>query len=77
MTATTCTCTPDPADRERVDFMIRTARTKEQLQDLVRALDARNVRLQRVRDQLGTALAQARLDTGKTPPLFLKETQND
>lgn len=60
----TCTCTQDPADRERVEWMIRTAKTKTDLQELVRALDARNVRLQRVRDQLGVALAQARLNRG-------------
>lgn len=77
MTDTNCTCTPDPADRERVEWMLRTAKTKPELQDLVRALDARNVRLQRVRDQLGIALAQARLHTGKTPPQSLKETQGD
>lgn len=58
-----CTCTPDPADGERVDHMLKLAKTKAELQDLVRALDARNMRLQRVRDQLGIALAQARLST--------------
>lgn len=67
MTTQDCICTPDPADRERVEFMIRTAKTKPELQDLVRALDARNLRLQRVRDQLGVALAQARLNTAQPP----------
>lgn len=62
-----CTCIPDPGDRERVDHMLKLAKTKAELQDLVRALDARNVRLQRVRDQLGVALAQARLNTTQPP----------
>lgn len=61
-----CTCTQDPSDRERVEWMIRAAKTKAELQDLVRALDARNMRLQRVRDQLGVQLAQARLNNGRT-----------
>lgn len=68
MITTDCTCTADPADRERVEFMLKTAKTKDQLQDLVKALDARNVRLQRVRDQLGVQLAQARLNNGRTTP---------
>lgn len=62
---TGCTC-QDPGDRERVEWMIRTAKTKAELQDLVRALDARNMRLQRVRDQLGVQLAQARLNYPQT-----------
>lgn len=70
MTATDCTCTPDPADRVRVEWMIRTARTKPELQDLVRALDARNIRLQRIRDQLGIALAQARLAPRQDPTAY-------
>lgn len=61
-----CTCTPEPADRERVDHMLKLAKTKAELQDLVRALDARNMRLQKVRDQLGVALAQARLNAPHT-----------
>lgn len=61
-----CTCTPDPADGERVEFLLKTAKTKAELQDLVRALDARNMRLQRVRDQLGVQLAQARLNYPQT-----------
>lgn len=63
MTDGTC---QNPADRERVEWMIRTAKTKAELQDLVRMLNHRNMALQRVRDQLGIELAQARLNTGRT-----------
>lgn len=46
----------DP-DEQRVDQMLRTAKTKDDLQGLVRMLDRRNVQLQRVRDQLAAQLA--------------------
>ena len=71
MTTQDCICTPDPADRERVDHMLKLAKTKAELQDLVRSLDARNMRLQRVRDQLGIQLAQAR---NNAPRQTTKET---
>lgn len=51
-------------DAERLESMLRTARTMADLQELVRFLDARNVRLQRVRDDLATQLMQARLNGG-------------
>ena len=53
-------------DAERVETMLRTAKTKADLVDLVRSLDAANVRLRRVRDDLATQLMQARLNGGKT-----------
>ncbi|MFI7583159.1 hypothetical protein ACH9DO_05125 [Kocuria sp. M1N1S27] len=49
-----------------MDFMFRTAKSKAELQDLVRTFDAHNVRLQRVRDRLCIQLTLARLDNGKT-----------
>ena len=49
-------------DEQRVDQMLKLAKTKAELQDLVRSLDAANVRLRRVRDDLATALAQSRLN---------------
>lgn len=66
MSATDCPC-QDPADRERVEQMIKLARTKADLVDLVRMLDNRNVALQRVRDRLGVQLAQARLNNPHNP----------
>lgn len=53
-------------DTERVELMLKTAKTRTELQDLVRALDARNMRLQNVRDDLAIQLAQARLNAGAT-----------
>lgn len=47
-------------DQQRVEQMLRTAKTKADLEDLVRMLDARNVQLQRVRDRLADLLYQAR-----------------
>lgn len=49
-------------DEQRVDQVLKLAKTKAELQDLVRSLDAANVRLRRVRDDLATALAQSRLN---------------
>lgn len=40
--------------------MLRTAKTKADLEDLVRMLDHRNITLQRVRDSLARQLQQAR-----------------
>lgn len=50
-------------DQQRVEQMLRTAKTKADLEDLVRMLDARNVQLQRVRDRLAQQIAQARKET--------------
>ena len=50
---------PQGPDEQRVEQMLRTAKTKDDLQDLVRMLDRRNVQLQRVRDRLATQLATA------------------
>ncbi|WP_176337797.1 hypothetical protein [Kocuria salina] len=47
-------------DERRVEQMLRTAKTKADLEDLVRMLDRRNVQLQRVRDRLAHLLHQAR-----------------
>lgn len=44
----------------RVEQMLTTAKTKAELQDLVRSLDARNIRLQDIRDRLQLELAQYR-----------------
>jgi hypothetical protein len=66
VTATDCPC-QDPQDRERVEHMLKLAKTKADLQDLVRALDARNMRLQAVRDQLGIQLAHTRQTTAGDP----------
>ena len=52
-------------DEQRVDQMLKLAKTKAELQDLVRSLDAANVRLRRVRDDLATTLAQSRLNGGR------------
>ena len=56
----------DP-DEQRVEHMLATAKTKADLQELVRMLDNRNVQLQRVRDRLALELAQTRLNTGRSP----------
>ncbi|WP_367403759.1 hypothetical protein [Kocuria marina] len=49
--------------RERVEKMIATAKTKAELQDLVRSLDARNIQLQNIRDRLQLELAQYRKES--------------
>ncbi|GGG70328.1 hypothetical protein GCM10011374_38570 [Kocuria dechangensis] len=54
----------DRLGAERVEMMLRTAKTRADLQDLVRSLDARNMQLQKVRDDLATQLMQARLNHG-------------
>lgn len=40
----------------RVEQMLKTAKTKADLQQLVRSLDARNIKLQHVRDELAREL---------------------
>lgn len=40
----------------RVEGMLRTAKTKADLEQLVRVLDSRNIRLQHVRDDLAREL---------------------
>ncbi|WP_426118480.1 hypothetical protein [Kocuria sp. LHG3120] len=52
-------------DAQRLDQMLKIAKTKAELQELVRSLDAANVRLRRVRDDLATALTQSRLNGGR------------
>ena len=47
----------------RVEQMLTNAKTKADLQDLVRALDARNMRLQHLNRQLRHQLHQHRKDT--------------
>lgn len=49
----------------RVEQMLKTAKTKADLEYLVRSLDARNVQLMATRDRLATELAQCRLNTGR------------
>lgn len=49
---------------QRVEKMLKIAKTKTDLQDLVRMLDARNMTLQHARDRLAVQLAQARLNGG-------------
>ncbi|MDR7375311.1 putative FlaG/YvyC family protein [Kocuria rhizophila] len=49
--------------RERVEKMITTAKTKAELQDLVRSLDARNMQLQHINRALQHQLHQHRKDT--------------
>ncbi|MEX5259579.1 hypothetical protein [Kocuria sp. CPCC 205263] len=53
-------------DEQRVDQMLKLAKTKAELQDLVRSLDAANVRLRRARDDLATAPVQSRLNGGQS-----------
>lgn len=48
------TTTANDSDVERVELMLRTAKTKSELQDLVRMLDRRNVQLQNVIRSLTT-----------------------
>lgn len=52
----------------RVDQMLKTAKTKADLEYLVRSLDARNVQLMATRDRLATELAQCRLNQGRNVP---------
>lgn len=47
----------------RVEEMLKTAKTKADLQQLVRSLDARNMQLQRVRDDLARELNALRNTT--------------
>lgn len=47
----------------RVEEMLKTAKTKADLQHLVRALDARNMQLQRIRDELTRELNALRNTT--------------
>lgn len=49
--------------RRRVERMLSNARTKADLQHLVRALDARNMQLQHLNRQLRIQLHQHRKDT--------------
>lgn len=49
--------------RRRVEGMLSNARTKADLQDLVRSLDARNLQLQHLNRQLRLQLHHSRKDT--------------
>ncbi|GGG50788.1 hypothetical protein GCM10011374_11750 [Kocuria dechangensis] len=51
-------------DDPRVAQRLKTAKSKAELQELVRSLDRRNMRLQKIRDDLAVQLAQARLNKG-------------
>ncbi|WP_016997946.1 hypothetical protein [Kocuria atrinae] len=55
----------DPGEfhANRVEEMLKTAKTKADLQQLVRSLDARNMQLQRVRDDLARELNALRNTT--------------
>lgn len=59
--STACRCSCDPLSRDRVEVMLRSAKTKDQLQELVGMLDHQNVRLRAL-------LHQARLNN-------IRETQ--
>lgn len=50
-------------DQDRVNSMLTNAKTKTDLQDLVRALDARNMRLQHLNRQLRLQLHQQKKGT--------------
>lgn len=47
----------------RVEQMLKTAKTKADLEQLVRSLDARNMQLQRIRDDLARELNALRNTT--------------
>ena len=49
-------------DERRVEQMLRTAKTKADLEDLVRMLDRRNITLQRVRDRFEPVLGHLDVD---------------
>lgn len=50
-------------DQDRVNSMLTNAKSKADLQDLVRSLDARNMRLQRLNRQLRLQLHHQQKDT--------------
>ncbi|WP_431813878.1 hypothetical protein [Kocuria sp. cx-455] len=52
----------DPT-KDRVEHMLTTARTKADLQHLVRSLDHRNMQLQRINESLRHELAQHQQET--------------
>lgn len=51
---------PQEPNTQRVEHMLDTAKTKADLQYLVRSLDQRNMTLQRINEQLRHELAQLR-----------------
>lgn len=59
--------TAEELDAQRVEMMLRTAKTKADLQELVRSLDARNMRLQQI-------IHRQSLDLAARPAPSLKGT---
>lgn len=62
-----CPCGADD-DPGPLETLLKLAKTKAELQDVVRMLHHRNQTLQRVRDNLGIQLAQAGLSTPSKEP---------